>query len=67
MKKALYICLAIILIELIAAAWLFPALSDVIPPHWNIRGQIDTTGGNWAVFLLPVVSLKASKPFDYSI
>ena len=40
------------------AAWLYPALPDPVPVHWNIRGEADGWMGKpWGVVMLPAVAV----------
>lgn len=56
MKKALLFCVAITIIELIIAAFLFASLPEQIPMHWNMAGELDGWGSRWAVFLIPTMT-----------
>lgn len=40
------------------AAWLYPAMPDPVPVHWNIHGEVDGfIAKPWGVVLLPGVAL----------
>ncbi|MBL8027417.1 MAG: DUF1648 domain-containing protein [Fibrobacteres bacterium] len=47
----------LVLSQIITAIFLYGSLPDVVPIHWNIRGEIDNYGDKAAIFLLPFVSL----------
>lgn len=47
-----------ILAAVAVAAWLYPALPDPVPVHWNIHGQADGYMAKpWGVMLLPGIAL----------
>lgn len=57
-RTALLISLALISISLAVSAWIYPSLPDVVPTHWNIRGEADGFGPKGvAAWLLPAVAL----------
>jgi uncharacterized membrane protein len=57
-RVPLLVSLALIGMALAVSAWLYPALPDVIPTHWNIRGEADGFGPKGvAAWLLPMVAL----------
>ena len=40
------------------AVYLYPALPDKIPVHWNIRGEVDQLGSRFiGLFLIPFITL----------
>jgi uncharacterized membrane protein len=50
--------IAVAALTLAASAAIYPWLTDKIPTHWNIHGQIDGYGSKqWAAFLLPCFML----------
>lgn len=57
-RLPLIVSLVLIGLALAASAWLYPALPDQIPTHWNIRGEADGFGPKAiAAWILPVVAL----------
>jgi len=57
-RLPLIVSLVLIGLALAASAWLYPALPDRIPTHWNIRGEADGFGPKAiAAWILPVVAL----------
>jgi uncharacterized membrane protein len=57
-RVPLLVSLALIGMALAVSAWLYPALPDVIPTHWNIKGEADGFGPKGvAAWLLPTVAL----------
>jgi len=54
-RSSLIVCLLLCLGALLFSAIIYPSLPDVIPTHWNIRGEVDGHGSKtWGAFLLPV-------------
>lgn len=52
------LALALILLMFAIAAWLYPALPDPVPTHWNAVGEVDGwTAKPWGVYLLPLITL----------
>jgi uncharacterized membrane protein len=43
---------ALILVSFLVTAWLWPALPDIVPTHWNAAGQVDGYGPKWHLLLL---------------
>ncbi len=40
------------------AAWMYPALPEQIPTHWNAAGEVDDyTAKPWGVYILPLIAL----------
>jgi len=57
-RTPLWISLALIAASLAVSAWLYPSLPDVVPTHWNIRGEADGFGPKGvAAWLLPAMAL----------
>ena len=57
-RAAVLVSLALIGVSLALSAWLYTSLPDVIPTHWNIRGEADGFGPKEvAAWLLPVIAL----------
>ncbi len=55
LNQILIYCFLLLPFVLIAFTW--PQLPDRMPTHWNFRGEIDSYGPRWKIFLLPVVNL----------
>lgn len=50
--------LTIILLMFIIAFYTFPLLPDMIPIHWNMKGEVDNYGSkSIGVFLIPIITL----------
>lgn len=46
--------IAIVAATWIASAWVFPAMPERFPTHWNIRGEVDGHGPRWVgAFVTP--------------
>ena len=57
-RVALVVSLGLVGLALAASAWLYPALPDQIPTHWNIHGEADGFGPKAiAAWILPAVAL----------
>jgi uncharacterized membrane protein len=57
-RAALLVSLALIGASLAVSAWLYTSLPDVVPTHWNIKGEADGFGPKGvAAWLLPMVAL----------
>ena len=57
-RVPLLVSLALLGMALAVSAWLYPALPDVVPTHWNIKGEADGFGPKGvAAWLLPMVAL----------
>ena len=56
MRKYVRISLALVIIEIIIAAIVFPFLPEQIPIHWNNSGVVDGYGSKWMIFFLPGIS-----------
>lgn len=52
-----YLLVLIQVLPLIFIAYSWNQLPDQIPTHWNLKGDIDSYGGKWAIFLGPGISL----------
>jgi len=50
--------LLIVLTPLAAAIFIYPAMPDVVPTHWNAQGQVDGMSGRaFGTFSLPVMNV----------
>jgi len=50
--------LLIVLTPLAAAIFIYPAMPDVVPTHWNAQGQVDGMSGRaFGTFFLPVMNV----------
>lgn len=57
-RVPLILSLALVAAALAVSAWLYPALPDQIPTHWNIHGEADGFGPKEvAAWLLPAIGL----------
>jgi uncharacterized membrane protein len=57
-KTTLTICLALIVISILAGVMLWNQLPDQMASHWNANDQVDGTMSKfWGVFLMPLVTL----------
>jgi uncharacterized membrane protein len=49
------IAVALMVASIAAPAWLYAALPERIPTHWNIKGEVDGYGGKWTLFVFPMM------------
>ncbi len=57
-SKGLKLRIIIVIAMVIASIILYPKLPDIIPTHWNFKGQPDDWGAKWwAAWLIPGISL----------
>ncbi|MBU7006162.1 SdpI family protein [Phosphitispora fastidiosa] len=49
--------IALILLSIIATLFIYQSLPDTIPLHWNIKGEVDNTGGKNFVFVTALLPL----------
>jgi len=50
------ICLALVVLAACYAVWLYPALPELVPTHWNAAGKIDGWGPrSTAAFTVPIM------------
>ena len=56
----LFYVLLLIGIPFIYAAYLYPSLPEIIPTHFNIKGEADGFGGNDSIYLGPSIMGMAS-------
>ena len=59
-KMVLFYVLLLIGIPFIYAAYLYPGLPEIIPTHFNIKGEADGFGGKNSIYLGPVIMGVAS-------
>ena len=58
MKIPYVLSLALIIISILAAVYLYEVLPDPMPSHWNAAGQVDGyMDKGWGVFLMPVITI----------
>lgn len=56
--RANVICFLFIIAAVIVAAYLYPALPEQIPTHWNFEGEVDDyTPKPWGVIILPLAAI----------
>lgn len=60
MKKALWFCLGIGLLQIVASCLVFQYLPERVPTHWNVAGEIDGWGGRWSLFLPSAITILIS-------
>ena len=57
-SRANIICFLLIGVAVAVAAWLYPALPQQIPTHWNIDGEVDAyTAKPWGVMIMPLAAI----------
>ncbi len=54
-KLVLFYVLLLIGIPFIYAAYLYPSLPEIIPTHFNIKGEADGFGGKDSIYLGPII------------
>jgi len=54
-KMVLFYVLLLIGIPFIYAAYLYPSLPEIIPTHFNIKGEADGFGGKDSIYLGPII------------
>jgi uncharacterized membrane protein len=54
-KMLLFYVLLLIGIPFIYAAYLYPSLPEIIPTHFNIKGEADGFGGKDSIYLGPII------------
>jgi uncharacterized membrane protein len=59
-KMVLFYVLLIIGIPFIYAAYLYPSLPEIIPTHFNIKGEADGFGGKGSIYVGPSIMGMAS-------
>jgi uncharacterized membrane protein len=59
-KMVLFYVLLLIGIPFIYAAYLYPSLPEIIPTHFNIKGEADGFGGKGSIYLGPSIMGMAS-------
>jgi len=59
-KMVLFYVLLLIGIPFIYAAYLYPSLPEIIPTHFNIKGEADGFGGKGSIYLGPIIMGVAS-------
>jgi uncharacterized membrane protein len=59
-KMVLFYVLVLIGIPFIYAAYLYPSLPEIIPTHFNIKGEADGFGGKGSIYLGPIIMGVAS-------
>ena len=59
-KMVLFYVLLLIGIPFIYAAYLYPSLPEIIPTHFNIKGEADGFGGKDSIYLGPSIMGMAS-------
>ncbi len=58
MRPAEAAVLAVVVLSLIAGAWLYPKMPERMASHWNAKDQVDGYMPRfWGVFLMPLVAL----------
>ncbi|MFH0847058.1 MAG: DUF1648 domain-containing protein [Chloroflexota bacterium] len=56
--KSLAVIIAIILISLVLAIYLYPRMPEPMASHWNARGEVDGYMSKfWGLFLMPIMSI----------
>ncbi|MEY4053017.1 MAG: DUF1648 domain-containing protein [Chitinophagia bacterium] len=63
-KIVLFYVLILIGIPFIYAAYLYPSLPEIIPTHFNIKGEADGFGGKDSIYLGPII-LGVASLFTY--
>lgn len=54
-RRADLVCLVLVLIPVAMSAWLWPALPDPMPGHWNAQGEVDAYLPKfWGVATMPL-------------
>jgi uncharacterized membrane protein len=59
-KMVLFYVLLLIGIPFVYAAYLYPSLPEIIPTHFNIKGEADGFGGKGSIYLGPSIMGMAS-------
>jgi len=54
-KMVLFYVLVLIGIPFIYAAYLYPSLPEIIPTHFNLKGEADGFGGKDSIYLGPII------------
>jgi uncharacterized membrane protein len=54
-KLVLFYVLLLIGIPFIYAAYLYPSLPEIIPTHFNLKGEADGFGGKDSIYLGPII------------
>lgn len=58
MRPAEAVVLAVVVLSLLAGAWLYPKMPERMASHWNAKDQVDGYMPRfWGVFLMPLVAL----------
>lgn len=52
-QRALLVSAAFMLIAVLAAVWLYPAMPAQVPVHWNLHGQVDGYWSRWRAVAFP--------------
>jgi uncharacterized membrane protein len=60
MKKALWISLAIGVLQLVAGVIAFQYMPDSLPTNWNVSGEITDWTGRWILFLPGAITVLIS-------
>lgn len=58
MRKSTSIMLALIVLSILISVWVYPDMPEIVPSHWNARGEVDGHMPKfWALSLMPIVSI----------
>lgn len=76
-KKALVVAVALTVAAVVYSVVLYPALPQLVPTHWNIRGEVDGWGsrpiaallmpGTMALLLLMILGLPWLSPRNFTV
>jgi len=59
-RQADLLCLLFVAVPAVLGAWLWPALPDPMPSHWNAAGEVDGWMPRfWGVFTVPLAAVGA--------
>ena len=58
MRRAVWASLALVLVQFVAAFYLYPRMPERVAIHWGLSGEADGYGSRFlGLFLIPIVSL----------